>query len=56
MGAEGECVSSYGYITVYLQSQIQVISLHFDTIPGSQVTHAALGSASTIRVCEASMI
>jgi len=33
-------------MTVYLQSQILVISLHLDTTFGSQITHAALGSAS----------
>lgn len=43
-------------MTVYLQPQILVISLHFDTMSGSQITHAALGSASMIRICEASMV
>lgn len=43
-------------MTVYLQSQILVISLHFDTMSSSQVTRAALGSASMTSICEVPMI
>lgn len=39
-----------------LRFQILVISLYFDTMSGSQVIHAALGSASMTCISEASVI
>lgn len=54
-GEQG-CVSVGMVFTVYLQSQVLVVSIHCDSTSGSLVTHAAFRSAFMNLISEAFMI